>query len=941
MRAPASVPCLRPWRVLVIAMIIAMIAVAVGGRLAAQEEGALTPEEAWEAGSAAYLAGDHSQAEAVFDRLVADYGQNEQLQPMMQEVTPMLALSKVKLGKLVEAGPLIDASLEIDGLPSEAREVLAYCQGILAVESGDFERAETLFTAFIGNAGYDIARRGEAVVIIAKARILAGDQSGAIAFLDERLPGLREKAPESASQAMVLKLHALIQDGDHDGALELLKAEYPRMGEVAQIVSFQTLALQLGSIFLEEHQFYAAIACLQRIWDKDRLVRHQRQRREALAAKIAILKERGVDAGQIRQREIVLRKIDRELAKFEENAEFDSALRLRLATAFSEMGRYREAALVMEEMLQRMAPGPILEQAAVSLMRCWMQVERWPRALAAAALYEDKFGGSALAKHLPEILFLRAECHKSAQDLDSAREAYDRVATEFPKSEVAPGAYFVGGIVRLMQDENAEAIARFQDFRTRFGKSPLAEDSLYWEGMAYSFAGNHQKCRNLLGVYLDDHPKGKYLPDAVFRRAFASHSLAYYETGIDEFRAFIAAHPDSSYADEAKLLLGDALMAVGEIDGGIAAYKSIDPGARRFYEDGWFKIGKPLWLREEYAAMRHHFQQFIDDFPESNRIAEAVYQIGRTHQQGGETEKAKDIYWKTIRELGGRPDYYAIEDILAALPRLYRGTEGGPVELIRDLDRLRQDVEEAGGGVLRARLLWAKSHALGSASPGLAAATMLEAGGAVDPKLHNPRITVDCAEARLANGHTRVARELYLATRKWHPRTPEKDRVFAGLGRIAVAEGEPYLAADYFEKCLATSFRLGLRAEVILEIADLHLELKVPHKAREVLEELLGDSAIAAGYKAEALLRYAGILEQEKDLKKALAYYERVYVAYGKYQPLVAKAYLQRARLLEELDMKSEALEVYRELAGREDLAGFEQVAEAEGRIGSLEGGAL
>ncbi len=925
------------WR----AVALALVGVACIAAAAAQDNGGLTPEEAWEAGRTAYLSGDYGKAEAVFDKLVADYGANEQLRPMMREVTPMLALSKVKLGKLQEAGPLIGESLKIDGLPEEAREVLAYCQGILAVESGDYDQAEELFTAFIGNAGYDIARRGEAVVIIAKARLLAGDLPGAIAFIDERLPGLREKAPESASQAIVLRLHALIESGDREAALALLKAEYPRMGEITQIVSFQTLALQLGAAYLEDGRFYDAIACLQRIWDKDRLVRHQGQRRGLMAEKIAILKERGVDAGQVRAREIVLQKIDRELEKFAANDQFDSALRLRLATAFSGMGRYREAALVMEDMLARMEPDPIVEQAAVSLMRCWMEVGRWPRALAAATVYEAKFGGSPLATSLPDVLFLKAECHKSAQDLDLAMAAYDRVVDEFPKSDVAPGAFFVGGIVRLMKEENADAISRFKDFRKRFETSPLVEDSVYWEGMAYSFSGAHQHSRDHLGGYLDDYPEGKYEADAVFRRAFASHSMAYYDQGIAELEAFIEAYPGSSYLDESKLLLGDALMAIGEIDGGIAAYKSIDPAATRFYEDGWFKIGKPLWLREDLAGMRAHFQQFIDEFPASNRVAEAVYQIGRAYQREEDIVAAKEIYWKTVRDLGGNPDYYAIEDILVALPRLYRGQEDGALALSRALDELRRTAEESGDSVLLARAYWAKAKALETFAPQLAQAAMLEAGSAVDAKLHNPRITVDAADARLATGNTRVAKGLYLEAKKWHPRTTEKDRIYAGLGRLAAADGNPHEAIELYEKCLASSFRLGLRAEVMLEVAQLQSELKLPHKAREILEELLGDPAIPASYKAEALLAFAGVLEEENDLKKALAYYERVYVAYGKYQPLVAQAYLQRGRVLESLDMKGEALEVYRELAGREDLAAYEQVAEAKSRIDQLGGAAL
>ena len=69
------------------------------------------------------------------------------------------------------------------------------------------------------------------------------------------------------------------------------------------------------------------------------------------------------------------------------------------------------------------------------------------------------------------------------------------------------------------------------------------------------------------------------------------------------------------------------------------------------------------------------------------------------------------------------------------------------------------------------------------------------------------------------------------------------------------------------------------------------------------------------------------------DHTKAIVFYERVYVAYGKFSELNARAYWGRGQSLEELDLEREALETYEELASREELERFEETKNAERRI--------
>ncbi|MDG2123158.1 MAG: tetratricopeptide repeat protein [Verrucomicrobiales bacterium] len=920
---------------------VLLLALAGAGILAGQEvdrkQGeALTANELLSAGEAAFLNREFGKAERLLGQFLEDYGKNDHVADQAKLVKPLLALVRVRLEKFEEARELIEEAIVLDTTTPAQKEELEFWRGIAALKAGDHVAAQEGFGAFYADTSHVEWRRTEALILFGTTDVLQGEPARAAAFFGSQMERLRERSPEAAGRAVILQLHALMESGEEGGALELLRAEYPRMGEITQLVSFQSLAVALGATFLEQGDYYDAIACLQRVWSKERLMRHQGKRLVELKGKVRVLKERGNQPELVFQYDGMVGRLEREIEAFGTTESFDASVRLRLATAFRGLGRFRESALILEEMLERMDPDVVVEQAALALVQSWMQIERWPRAIAAAEKYEVVFGGRGLAKSLALVVFLKAECEQQRRELGAAAAGYGRVFTEWPKSELAAKAFFMQGMVRLMADENDEAIGVMQAFRERFGKPGLVEDSVSWEGMGRSFGKEHGLSYEVMGDYLERYPKGKYVEDAEFRRVFCRHSEAYYDEAIAGFREFIEAREGSNYVDEARLLLGDALGAVGEVDEAIAAYRSIGPGSKRFFEDGWFKIGKALWLTERTEEMRAHFEEFIETYPASFRVAEAVYEIGKIDVRGGEVEKAKAVYWKTLREIGDEPEAYAIEDILVALTKLYTG-ERVLSALSRDFDELRRWAEGNEKAVLVVRAHWGKAKAMQRFSPQLAAVSMVDAGSMVDPKWHNPRVTVDCADARRLAGKPLVAGSLYREARKWHPRSPDKDRMYAGLGFLARDAGRRAEAVEWFEKTEVATFRPALRAEVMLETAKLHAE-RVPHLAREVLERLLGDKAIGSEAKAGALYLYAQILEAEGSKKKSLAYYERIYVAYGKYRDLVAAAYYRRGEVLEELAMREQALEVYRELVGREELRESEEVKLAEKRLSELEG---
>jgi len=919
------------------------LAVAVAQEPAADATAAAEgPAELLKRGVAAFQANDFATAEAALSQFFADYGENPEAAEAVRVHRPVLAIAKVGMKKFGEALPLIDESLQDPELKPELEDELSFWKGICLTQQGELVAAQEAFGEYFIDPKHSPAKRQEALLMFASLYVQQGFHDVAADLLKEQGPQVLRSNPEAASRAAVLQLYSRIESGDLDGALALVRDEYPRLDEMTQVVSFQMLALKLGSGFLEAEDYHKAIACLQRIWPAQRLMEFQKQRLEEMRQRMEVLKARKVAQATIFQLDGIIRRVEREVENFAKVENFDSALRLRLATAFQGLERYREAALVMEGMLKTLPADPVVDSATLSLMQCWMAIDRWPKAVEAAELYMDKFGDDG--ENLSLVMFLRAEALREDQHAAEAQLAYGEVWEKFPDSDLAPKSLFMQGFMYLSQDDNEGALYHFDQLRKKYPDSGMIEDADYWSGMAMAFSKDYEDSREAMQAYLEKYGAGgntpAYKTEALFRIAVCAFSLAEYPHAIALFKSFIAAHGDSVEADEARLLLGDGYLGEGEIDAGIAAYQSIRASSTRFFEDGWFKIGKALRMTERIDEMREHFVAFVENYPGSGRMPEAVYWIGWTHTQNGEPEKARDIYWQTIEEHGNNPDMFTMEDLFMALPKTYAELgKKGRDELLSRLERMMTGASLVEGGernTIALRLAWLRAHLLIERSEEVGETALMVATPLVDPKVHNPWISVDIADAQLKANNLLVAKDLYVETRKWHPRALQKDRIFAGLGRIAIKQGEPEEAITYFErfeKETAQSVRLG---EVLLDKAQLLADTQQIPAALTTLEGILEQPIMSSETKAKTLLAIGDLMMEDKEPLKAAAYYERIYAMYGKYAPLVASAYWRRAEALSELGEGGKAAEVLRELVAREDLRKYEEWRLARDKVESL-----
>lgn len=896
---------------------------------AAPVRSTLTAEELLKAGNAAYQTGDWNKAESLLGQFLSEYGSNPQAAPALVQIKPLLAMARIRMARFPEALPIIADCLKETGLTPAQREELAFWFGICQMQAEKYEEAKSTFQKFATDYSASV-RRNETLLMVGTILVVQEKFSEGADYFEKIMPALQGL---DRGRAVSLLLYCFNQSGRLEEALSLVTLESARVNDILQIAGFQLLALELGSKFLEKKEYRNAVAAFQRVWNRDRVLQYQEERLQFLRNRLAALETQKADPQWTFQLSQALTKIERELKSFREMKNYDSALQLRLATAFLEMERYREAALIMERMLQTMPPDPIVEQASISLMQCWLAIERWPSVVEVYSQFETKFPNS---EQLPLALFLKGQAEQSSTAYADSINTFDILVRRFPKSPLALRAMFMAGYGEILRDNFDEALQRFEKISVDFPKDPMAETTAYWSGMVLSLDKQWAAAREALDRYLRKYKEGSYVSEAVFRKAYCAQSAKDYEISIAELKAFLREYPKSSQVAEALVLLGDAYMAEGEMERGIDTYERIDPKESRYFEEGWFKIAKALRLQEKSSALRAHLLRFRAEHPESARIAEALYWIAWSYRAEDNLDKAREVYWQAIQELGDKAELFAVEDLFAGVVKLYSEEEDRKA-LAGKLSAMLEEARSTGKKTLTTRTLWAQATLVKKSDPERAQALLVEAASTANISTTNPWLLADFAQAAMHSAKLQEAESFYRSLLKWNPRSRYKDRALSALADIALLNRDPRTAMKYFDRFEKEVDSSPLLGKVRLARAKLLRGQGEKSQVKVILEMLLTDKQANGQLKAEALIELGEILMEEGEYGKAVAYFQRVYVMYDRWPAFVAKAYLRSGIAFEKLDDKESALKTYRELIAREELAASVEKSEAKKRIAQLE----
>ncbi len=323
------------------------------------------------------------------------------------------------------------------------------------------------------------------------------------------------------------------------------------------------------------------------------------------------------------------------------------------------------------------------------------------------------YPSSARSNQAPELsplvirsLFRSAQCYYRLQYYVQAIETWDKLAVEYPASDLAPEALFNIADVYFRANHFSEADSMYELLISRYPQNTLAVESALKLGQSAYNAGDYEAAVSRYQQFIEKYPQDEknkeamegiqlsyyqlgqidrasetlqkvieqtsnsdLAIDARYRIAVNHYQEKNYQAAIEAFKEILTLYPNSSYAVDAQFALSKCYISEGN-------YKSATDELLRFVQyfpgssqspEAYFLLGVGYYQTESYLSAIDYFSKVIVEYPESEYYGPALKNSGWCYDRLKDNEKALATFKTYLEKYPAAEDQNAIKLQVARL----------------------------------------------------------------------------------------------------------------------------------------------------------------------------------------------------------------------------------------------------------------------------------
>jgi TolA-binding protein len=377
---------------------------------------------------------------------------------------------------------------------------------------------------------------------------------------------------------------------------------------------------------------------------------------------------------------------------------------------------------------------------------------------------------------------------------------------------------------------------------------------------------------------------------------------------------------------------------------------------------------KLLQKKGQWDKIGQMWQEFVEKNPEHPMLITAVYYIGKARVREGKVDEAKQFIADTVKKYIADPKRDAVEQLLTQLAQLCTrkkapaavaaaspaaGAEPGAsaipaavaeaspvaaatpaVDPGAELDKLLSGPEIEQSPTAKARVLFAKSELARLRKQTADMEKNLQAiADKFKPEDLSPMLLAQIGDFLLEKKQLDKAEPIFKYLMDEYPKSDVLDFAYNGLGEVAYQKKDYQRALKLFTDAVEKVGAQQKLRDVTVGRAKTLLAMDRLDDAKKLFEQIASVREWRGEATAFAVFSLGEIAEKKNDLAGAIANYQRVYVAYQRFLPWVAKAYIKSAECFEKLNKTQEAQNTYREMLRNDKLANFPETQLARKRV--------
>ena len=918
-----------------ITRIICFVLLCIPGVVRGQEN-ISTLQEVLARGQAALVAGDYATAFEAFETIQNTFSQEPEVKERVFQLTimPLHAYAALLHEETETAIRLFESFTKT--FPDD-RTRLSFVLFNLARAYAEIGQVEDAIEAYKRFVRLDPNRAEAALATLEAVRLMFESNRDEEAFdtLDNVYANQREGVLRTKARLMALQ--EALETGRWEKAREYMLQSDWSVSQMPELAVLAFAALEMGNKLLQMGEYEDAVACYRLVPPYDELLKAQERRLfetknrfETRRANVGLY-QGGQFWTQFYTR--LIARLEAQLKGLQETEDYSPTLYLSFGQAYLLAERPREAWILFEHL----ARDPELNKTQQSEAHYrWIlaaiQVGVWEDAFKIAKGFGRRFPESPL---VPDALHLLGTAYQEGREYANAIEVFTEFLDNHPNHRLAARTLFLRGFNHNFLNEPIEARADFDAFIASHSQHRLFKEAKLWRALTFFSERDYPATLEALEE-MTSLVQGTHLePEVAYRKASALYADRDYDAALVSIKDYLEKYPQHTRKDEARVLLGDIQMGRGELSEARNIFAAINPSAGHLFTYAIFQAGKILrsvaGASEDPDAQtrllethRAHFQNYLDreDVPLKGRVSEALYWVGWTHAERGETDLARLVFERALIEYGNDIESEDVPTIIDAY-----------AQLEKRLNTLGSSERKA---QLKAWIEAEKAKALETERLTYFARLSLYLQSMVPPD-HPTNLTFEIIEkvpmeqldpealgriaTTLVKPYPRVAEDYLIRLEDEYPDSRHRSYAYYARAQLLIQKADFEDARWHLARFRTESPLHHLATDVALDYAHTLTMTEKFDEAQTVLEELLTLRSAKGRPHATALLALSRNAEAAGNVKRAIPYAQRVYNVYRAYPDLAAQAYWMSALQFESIEDLVAAYKTLDEMLSSERIA--------------------
>lgn len=241
--------------------------------------------------------------------------------------------------------------------------------------------------------------------------------------------------------------------------------------------------------------------------------------------------------------------------------------------------------------------------------------------------------------------------YRMSRNFEAVTE-FRRLLRIYPYSSLREQAAYNIAYVYLNTGNYDQAIEEFRSVISKYPNTEWAARAQYNIGDSYYNAGQYEEAIAAYQTVLDEYPRSDYIIEAIDGIEYAQLSAGDEDTSTDVLENFLGDNPTSTTADRLRFRQAENVFQSGDYEAAVREFRQYlrVTNNREMMPDAYYNLADAYTRTDSLAQASEALRTLVNDFPNSERAAPALAELGRLQNEMGNYDQALNYYQQLLEK---------------------------------------------------------------------------------------------------------------------------------------------------------------------------------------------------------------------------------------------------------------------------------------------------